>query len=76
MKVPVQQDEVNGWTRSAFAYRLHYGDYGSMAKVDICARQFGERTVVVAFMYSAGVRNPKDINAILDSFALAKGATK
>jgi hypothetical protein len=76
MQVPVTQEQANGWTRLAVSYRLHFGDYGGEAMVDLRVRQFGDNTVVAVFMYSpkVGRRIPaeKEIDGILASFDSAK----
>ncbi len=64
----VTTEDTTPWKRWAFAYPRWYEDYGATAHVDFRARQFGEYTVVFAFMYTNYQSQEARIRAMLEHF--------
>lgn len=70
----VPQQELSGsWRRMILRYFLMYSDYGATSIVDLRLKQAGDRVIAFAFMYTDHSKPDAEIEAILDSVALAGG---
>lgn len=60
---------ADGWRRCKFTFDLTFGDYGATAYVDFRMAEFGDRTLVLVFMYTSYRDQEPDIARIVKSVA-------
>jgi hypothetical protein len=48
----VSSGQLAGWPRISLSYYAWYGDHGANARIDFCARQFADTSLLVVLMYA------------------------